>query len=797
MLFPFENDTRKIVKRLSSRSLQADRRRNLFVMVAIALAAALMAGICFYATAQSSKLIDDIRGQYQAVCVESDQTLIDQLSQRPEVEQWGVSKTMGSARYQDTVLSVSYEDQHQMKLARRPDYEGTLPQTAQEIMVERDFLRYLQLPEKTGQILTMDLGDGVQRDYTVTAILNTENSSRMFNLFVSRAYVEEHADGEPVFDFRIRLADGDEEDMDHLKEQIADFFVSQGVDQDRIFYSSNYFDMQDFHTRDTTEVYVVSLMVVLACGLVIYSLFYISVAGKMREYGRLKVIGATPRQLKQVVFRECRSLAFRAIPVGIIVGGAAMYLWYPEYWSWLDNLPYAIGVAVVLFLAIAVSVRVPVQMAGRVSAIEAVRSNAYSQQIQKGFSKALHRSLTPSSMAGMYFKRNRKKSVLTFCSLGLTGLMLMCAATMAVSFDVDSMAANALGDGGHYHMEISGDSMEEVQQLVSGGTLLNDQLYEELMQVEGVDCITRYQAVDVNIALPKETAPLTVTGLTQAQMEQFLPADFMEQGQADYQELNEKNGIIIDDGSEKLLELYYGYTPQLGDVLTITPLEGGEPVELQVLGIAKETIKTGVGASLFLTTPEILQKIYPEAKNFDMVWNIHMAADSREARDQIFQLANDGRITISTRQDYADSFQDSMDWLMASLYLLTGFLFLFAMLNLVNTLATGLLAKGQELGILQSVGMTRRQLSSMLSSECLWYVVITMLITLGIGTPLGLIMCRVFTQVGVFGTLTYHFPWQGILIYGALLAAIWLVYRAIAVRYLQRQSLVERIKNTD
>lgn len=45
MTLPFENDTGPVIKKLASRSIQTDKRRNLFVIVTIALAAALMAAI--------------------------------------------------------------------------------------------------------------------------------------------------------------------------------------------------------------------------------------------------------------------------------------------------------------------------------------------------------------------------------------------------------------------------------------------------------------------------------------------------------------------------------------------------------------------------------------------------------------------------------------------------------------------------------------------------------------------------------------------------------------------------------
>ena len=59
MTLPFENDTGPVIKKLASRSIQTDKRRNLFVIVTIALAAALMAAIfCFIGKTAAGALLN-------------------------------------------------------------------------------------------------------------------------------------------------------------------------------------------------------------------------------------------------------------------------------------------------------------------------------------------------------------------------------------------------------------------------------------------------------------------------------------------------------------------------------------------------------------------------------------------------------------------------------------------------------------------------------------------------------------------------------------------------------------------
>lgn len=48
MTFPFENDTNAIVKRISSKNIYANRKRNIFTILTIALASALLSAIMLY-----------------------------------------------------------------------------------------------------------------------------------------------------------------------------------------------------------------------------------------------------------------------------------------------------------------------------------------------------------------------------------------------------------------------------------------------------------------------------------------------------------------------------------------------------------------------------------------------------------------------------------------------------------------------------------------------------------------------------------------------------------------------------
>ena len=95
----------------------------------------------FTVFAEQRKMLSDLRGQYQTVVMETTQKEIEHLSTQPEIEQWGLSKDFGSARYQDSTLAVEYADKGWMKLGKRPSYVGNFPEKEQEIIVEQVLFR--------------------------------------------------------------------------------------------------------------------------------------------------------------------------------------------------------------------------------------------------------------------------------------------------------------------------------------------------------------------------------------------------------------------------------------------------------------------------------------------------------------------------------------------------------------------------------------------------------------------------------------------------------------------------------
>ncbi|MCI8539297.1 MAG: ABC transporter permease, partial [Oscillospiraceae bacterium] len=215
-----------------------------------------------------------------------------------------------------------------------------------------------------------------------------------------------------------------------------------------------------------------------------------------------------------------------------------------------------------------------------------------------------------------------------------------------------------------------------------------------------------------------------------------------------------------------------------------------------VMGIVQD-VQIGSSSHFFILPEEELSALYPEIADFTGYVNLHTEQDSDQLRRAVFGAVSDQRVAVSGLDDLASELERGLRGELARDYGILVFIFVFSLINLANTLITNLLTRQQEFGVFQSVGMSGRQLSNMLSFECLYYVGITLLVTLTLGTACSLVVCKVFDQIGLFGTLTYHFPALQVLLFGAALLLVQGVFTVCAVRYTRRLSLVERIKAAD
>lgn len=119
----------------------------------------------------------------------------------------------------------------------------------------------------------------------------------------------------------------------------------------------------------------------------------------------------------------------------------------------------------------------------------------------------------------------------------------------------------------------------------------------------------------------------------------------------------------------------------------------------------------------------------------------------------------------------------------------------FSLINLVNTTITNFLSRKREIGMLQAIGLSKKQLIRMLCYEGMIYSLFAVLVTLILGVGFGILCIQIMRSLNPY--FFYSFPWPVVLIYSAVLLAVQLILIAYTTGNLKKQSLVDQIKTME
>ena len=724
------------------------------------------------------------------------------MTEDENIEQAGLTLTMRFKSLQTGKerLNVTYYDETAFRMSSFELIQGRLPEAETEIAIPSSYLEKKGIEAVLGQTVSLDLGRNVPSVYTVCGLIRDEGADNTYEVLVSQALLKSYFFGVKIpYAVMIRMAGSEDMEADELKQDILVCMGKYGFDEADIRFSSSYFITYENVSTDRATTLGIGILIMIACSVVIYSLFYISVTGKVKEYGRLRVVGITQKQMKRLVQKESRKMSLFSIPLGIVCGCIIGYLILPGGWYWPNTVKFAVLTAFVMVITVRLSIHRPVRIAMSVSPVEAVRITT-ADAVKPGDTKKLTRRLTPRSLAKINFSRNRKRTVLTLFSLGFTGILLMCAAAVMQSVNPEAMAHRNLKER-EFIVYLSPEedmltSWVSIYDRLQQNNPLSQDFIAKLTEEVQVRDLESVQSCQANLFFPGNDDvdydnTWEIVGLSREYLESH--QDALLSGTLDYDELVENQGIIIDDDGD-MLKTYEHYEATVGDSVQIENDEG-EKVPFQVMATAHWEDRLYGGCFIFVPE-DLLPAIKAGTTNFSSLLAFNSGLeDISQADDIIYEICGENPdLEVGSIVEASAAYEHDLKEYMRRIYAIVVFIGIFALINLSNTLMTGFVARQQELGMLRSIGLSNKQLAEMLRLEAFHYVLVTMAITLTVGTAAGYIFCRIFNRVGVFGEMQYIFPLLPVLALFAALVVIALGYSLLAVHYCEKKTLSEYVK---
>lgn len=879
---------RKCVRRLSRRSLAANRTRNIVAIVAIALTAMLFTSLFTIAfsinegfqQANFRQVGGYSHGGFKYLTEEQ----YNELKDDPLIAEHGLRRFLGMPRevpFNKSHVEIGYSDANEAKWTYCTPVEGRLPQEGtNEAATDTHVLELLGVEPKLGATFTVTFdvgGHETTQTFTLCGWWDYDEAIVANHILVPESRVDAVLEEVGV---TLPAADGMtgswnldvmlESGARHIDADLNQILNNHGYESEeqsddaaaiKTGVNWGYTGAQITENLDptTTAAVVVVLVLILLTGyLIIYNVFQISVAGDVRFYGLLKTIGTTPRQLRRMIRQQALFLSIIGIPLGLVLGWLLGKVLLPVIVSQLDGVvlttsvsPWLfIGSALFALVTIFISCLRPGRMAGRVSPVEALRYTEGSGR-NKGSRKKENVSLF--SMAWANLGRSRGKTIVTILSLALAVVLLTVTITLVRGFDMEKYVSLKMdtdfqiADAGYFqtgHGFNDEEALpEEVIEAVNaqGGITEGGAVYGNTSNTleaitedwyrQGRSYYLSKEEMDNNLKFEARTSEGLIYDRAQLYGMEDFPLSQLTVYEGDIDSLREP-------GSKNIAAVYseddYGalipdsHWAKLGDQVTIYYVDSFEyvdPVTGEVYASLEEvsenkrnnmihkpisyrTITYTVTAVVAVTSS--LSYRYYGSDEFILNADT-FKQDTGTDCIMYYAFNTDDGDTVAMEDflaDYTSNVNPTYDYEskstyieqfkgMRNMFVMTGgalslIVALVGVLNFFNAILTGITTRRREFAMLQSIGMTAKQLRRMLMIEGLLYTMGALLLAL----VLTLLMAPVMSQAvtNLFWFFSFKPTYWPILAMLPIFVVIGTVLPLLSGRVMSRHSIVDRLR---
>ncbi len=521
--------------------------------------------------------------------------------------------------------------------------------------------------------------------------------------------------------------------------------------------------------------FILSVIVMLACILMISSSLNSNVAERTEFFGMLRCLGATKRQIMRFVRLEGLYWCKTAIPIGIILSivivwilSAVMRVINP---GWFSSMPI-LGISWISIIAsillglltVLLAARSPAKRAAKVSPLTAVSGNAGQTA---SFRKAADtKTFKIETALGIHHAKAKKRNYIF-----MTGAFAVCI-TLFLSFStlVDFMK-NAFVPPA-YTPELSITSETDT-------CSIDNELLEQIKQNDAVKrAYGRMFAYHVPAEYSGESHNANLISYEENQFR--WAADSLAAGSIEPVMQQENQVLFVQTGNADV---------QVGDNITLSVNDSTQTVT--VAGILSDSpLARAEGTETFFCSEKTFAALTGETGYtiIDIQFENNASSEDVKAIENLF---SDNGVVFS---DSLSQVQQQRNLYHTFAVLVYGFLSIIVAItifHIMNTINMGVAAKMKEYGGMRAIGMSDRQLIKMIAAEAGTYAINGVIGGCIIGLPMHWVI-YVSLITNIWGT-AWSVPFIPLILIIAIVFFISLLAVLGPAKRLQRMSIIENI----
>lgn len=685
------------------------------------------------------------------------------------IEEIGQSVYIGNAvndEFRNRPSELRYADSNYAEYMFSLPIQGRMPENKNEIAVDRSVLEDLEKDATLGTDITIYWLDEDKKEqsqtFEVVGIWEENSLYTTRNLWVSKDFIKKMNTNIDLA-FNLKSGKVNNKTLDEVAEKLQ-------IEEEQVISNWVYEDNVQKQIRLETLVYKIGASFILLCGfLILYNIIAISIASDRKLYGRIKTLGASPKQVKLSVFYQYFFDVLIGIPLGLALGYILGSKMVPVVITSLDNDIHVYAdvknfISTILLILLVVFVS-GIRPAYRACAVDP--SDILSEENNLNFRGKTHRrspgvpALFELSLSNLV--RYPKRNVIAIILLTVGLVLTSCVYVINHSFDISKyMAEIALSDititektlvesWGEYNPKGNTITKEFMEKLEASGDILeqgvlysqdislqtSETAYNNVIQYYEQNKCERLKYMEQDVAWTEGYQSFKQTGKCTATI-------FGIDGLLN-DKITDKNRII--DGTidkEKFLSGKYmiaqGYSSDSGEYELQPTYNVGDKIslngkEFEIMAIAEVPYpitegKTNPGSEFNLTfyvPSSSFLEMYPE--NTPRKWFLNVEKGKENEIENILKPYMEKGVPIETEKTIEQNYNNATKSATLLQNIVSIMILVIGIVNFANVIIISVTSRKKEFAMMQSIGMTKKQLRLLLMMEGINISIITLIIS--------------------------------------------------------------------
>lgn len=309
--------------------MKAYKARSFAIILSIILSVGMIVGVLTLTKTEKMNELQTMKyntGIYHTTFKDLDYNQLEKIEKSSDVENVGAFNFHGitTDKEKQSVIMLNCNDDYIISNSKLE--KGRLPKEKNEIVAEEWVLKNLGIQPTLNQNINLnveDINKNVKdEEFKLVGIIKdrpTEKQVAKMQMYLPLQKGSDHLEVGVAFNEKI--------DIQNYSLELA---KKANINKDNIGMQEDFISISNDANNISLDNILSVLVISLICGIVIYSIFNISMYKRFREYGVLRAIGARNSKVFKLILNELMTLGVIGMPIGLVGGLGASLIAYKK-----------------------------------------------------------------------------------------------------------------------------------------------------------------------------------------------------------------------------------------------------------------------------------------------------------------------------------------------------------------------------------------------------------------------------------------------------------------------------------